>query len=116
MTSEKVHDRQLLVIRRGYQFLASSTGVGTVILAMAFGLFFLQLWGWGAATLLMWLSPRWTTRTKAIVTAIVPAAYLVTLLLTSSVLGVSVGYAAFIVLAAPLVSGVVLWTSVAPAR
>lgn len=114
MTPEQVRERQLRVIRRGYQFLASSTGVGTVILAMAFGMFLLQPWGWVVAAILMWLSPRWTTRTKAAVTAIVPAAILVTLLLTSPVIGFPAGYAAFFILGAPMVSAAVLWARTIP--
>lgn len=98
------------------RFLNSATGVGTVILAMALGMFVWQPWGWLISALLVWVSPRWSMKSKLITTAIVPGSVLLTNLVTSLLGGISVGYAMFIVLASPIVSAVYLWRSALPAR
>lgn len=98
------------------RFLNSSTGVGTVILAMALGMFVWQPWGWLISALLVWVSPRWSMKSKLITTAIVPGSVLLTNLVTSLLGGMSVGYTMFIVLASPIVSAVYLWRSALPAR
>ena len=87
------------------RFLNSPTGVATIVLTMAVGIFVIQPWGWCVAVVMMWLSGRWAIGTKLIVTAIIPAAFLIAALLP----GVAVGYAAFLIMPAPIVSAVVLW-------
>ncbi len=106
MSTENVRSRRIPTLAvRAARFLGSPIGTLVAILTMAFGAFLIQPWGWGVAIVLVWLSPRWTLRTKIIVTAIFPA----TVLFCSFFPGISVGYAALFVLAAPFVSAVVLW-------
>ncbi|WP_420097292.1 hypothetical protein [Brevibacterium sediminis] len=106
MTIESNHKRVLPAAASvAARFLNSPAGVGTIILAMAIGIFIIQPWGWCVAVVMMWLSGRWSVGTKLIVTAIVPAAFLIASLLP----GINVGYAAFIIMPAPIVSAIVLW-------